>query len=181
MDGGAYLEGRRAGEQLMTMRMDGLPGLGAMNLRMVLRGGRMTTTMNGRSVSTAVPASARHEYGLSGTMIELSRYVKQVRVREGRVVNGEHGATVSGVIDTQDLLKAVTKLQSFTQATGQATPDISDLVEHVGDTRAALFISGRTGLIRSAVVGLTVEDDGDKIDLDITYRLASVNGPVPGL
>jgi hypothetical protein len=182
MDGGAYLKGRRAGEQIMDMRMEGLPGLDGMNLQMVLRGGRMTTTLNGRSSSATVPVSARGRYGLSGTMTELTRYVKEVRVREGRVVNGEHGATVSGVLDTQGLIKAVTRFQSFSRATGQAAPDLSDLVDNVGDTRAALFISGRTGLIRSAVVGLTVDDDnGETIDVEVTYRLASVNRAIAGL
>lgn len=181
MNGGAYLKGRRAGEQLMTMRMEGLPGLAGMNVQMVMRGGQMTMSMNGRRFSTPVPASARQQYDLSATMIELARYVKQVHVREGRVVNGERGATVSGVIDTAGLLKAATKLQSFSRATGQAAPDISELADHLGDTHAALFISSRTGLIRSAVVGLSIENEGKEIDLDVTYRLAGVNRTIPGL
>jgi hypothetical protein len=181
MDGGAYLRGRRAGEQLMTMRMEGLPGLGAMNVQMVMRRGWMTMNMNGRRFSTAVPASAKQQYDLSGTMIELARYVKEVHVREGRIVNGERGATVSGVIDTEGLLKAASKLQSFSQATGRAAPDMSDLADDVSDTHAALFIASRSGLIRSAVIGVTVKAAGEKVALDVTYRLKNVNRAIPGL
>jgi hypothetical protein len=34
---------------------------------------------------------------------------------------------------------------------------------------------------RSAVIGLTVEAGGKKMDLDVTYRLKNVNRAVPGL
>jgi hypothetical protein len=181
LDGGGYLKGRRAGDQVLTMRMEGIPGLGAMNADMVLRGGRLTMSMNGQRTSLTVPASAKQQYDWSSTMLDLARYVKRVQVREGRVVNGEAGATVSGVIDTEGLIKAALKLQSFSQVAGQATPDLSELAEHVSDTRAALFVSSRTGLIRSAVVGLSVEAEGKELELELTYRLNSVNQPIAGL
>ncbi len=181
MDGGGYLKGRRAGDQAMTMRMEGIPGLGTMKADMLLRGGRLTMSLNGQRTSMAVPPSAKAQYDWSSTMLDLARYVKRVQVREGRVVNGERGATVSGVIDTEGLIKAASKLQSFSNVAGQAAPDMSELAEHVGDTRAALFIASRTGLIRSAVVGLTVEAEGKKLAIDVTYRLKSVNRPIAGL
>lgn len=181
MDGGAYLKGRRAGDQVLTMQMEGLPQLGAINMNMVVRRGRLTMNAMGRTFSTEIPASARRQYDWSGTMVDLSRYVKRVKVREGRFVNGEAGSTVSGVIDTAGLLKAVTKLQSFTQATGQATPDMSQAAKHLGDTRAALFIASRSGLIRSAVVTVPVKADGKTLDLELTYRVKTVNRAIPGL
>ena len=181
LDGGAYLKGRRAGDQLMTMRMEGLPDLTAMNMRLLLRGRRLTMTANGRTFSSTVPASARRQYDWSSTMLDLTRYVKDVRVRENRVVNGERGATVSGVIDTEGLLEAASKLRSFSQATGQAAPDLSSLGAEVGDTHAALFVSNRTGLIRSAVVSVGMKAAGKRFDLDVTYRLKHVNRAIPGL
>jgi hypothetical protein len=181
MDGGGYLKGRKAGDQVMSMRLDGVPGLGAMNANMVLRGGRLTMNLNGQQTSLTVPASAKQRYDWSSTMLDLARYVKRVQVREGRVVNGEPGATVSGVIDTEGLIKAASKLQSFSQVAGQSAPDMSELAEHVSDTRAALFVSSRTGLIRSAIVGLSVEAEGKELELDLTYRLKSVNQAIAGL
>jgi hypothetical protein len=155
--------------------------LSAMNMQMVLRGPQMRMSVNGQTFSTPVPASARKQYDWSSSMMELARYVKDVHVREGRVVNGERGSTVSGVIDTEGLLKAAAKLQSLSQATGQAAPDMSDLAENVGDTHAALFIASRTGLIRSAVIGVSMEAAGEKIALDVTYRLKNVNRTIQGL
>lgn len=181
LDGAGYVKGRRAGDQVMTMRMEGIPGLGAMNANMVLRGGRLEVSANGQRTSLTLPESARQQYDWSGTMLDLARYVKRVRVREGRVVNGELGATVSGVIDTEGLIKAASRLQSFSQAAGQSAPDLSEVAEHVSDTRAALFVSSRTGLIRSAVVGLSFEVEGRELTMDLTYRLKSVNRPVAGL
>jgi hypothetical protein len=181
LDGGGYLKGRRAGDQMLSMRIDGIPGASAVTMQMALRRGQMTMNMNGRRISMAVPPASRRQYDFSSTMLELSRYVKEVRVREGRVVNGERGTTVAGVIDTEGLLKAVTKLSSISQATGTATPDLSRLTESIGDTRAALFISSRTGLVRSAVVGLTVELQGKELRLDATYRLKDVNRTIAGL
>ena len=180
VDGAGYLKGRRAGDQVMTMRMDGVPGF-AMNANMVLRGRRMTMTMNGRSFSTAVPAGAKQQYDWSGSVTELARYVKEVRVHENRSANGERGSTVTGVIDTEGLLKAAARLQSWSQVSGAAAPDMSALAENVGDTRAALFVSSRTGLIRSAVINLSLEAGGQEIELDLTYRLKNVNRPVRGL
>jgi hypothetical protein len=181
LDGGGYLKGPRAGDQAMTMRLEGIPTLGAMNAEMILRGGRLTMSVNGQRTSLTVPESAKQQYDWSGTMLDLARYVKRVQVREGRVVNGEAGATVSGVIDTEGLLKAASKLESFSQVAGQSAPDMSELAEHISDTRAALFVSSRTGLIRSAVIGLSAEAGGEELRIDLTYRLKNVNRPIAGL
>ena len=40
MDGGGYFKGRRAGDQLLTMRTDGVPALGAVNMQLLVRRGR---------------------------------------------------------------------------------------------------------------------------------------------
>ncbi|HEX7256251.1 MAG TPA: hypothetical protein VF236_10020 [Gaiellaceae bacterium] len=181
LDGGAYLRGRRAGDQVMTMRMEGLPGVSAMNMSMLLQGRRMSFSVNGQQYSTSVPAQSKAQYDWSSSIVELSRYVKEVRVHEHRVVNGERGATITGVIDTEGLLKAAAKLQSLSRMSGTTTPDMSAFAEHVSDTRAALFVSGRTGLIRSAVVSVSLDAAGKKVDLDLTYRLKHVNRPIPGL
>lgn len=180
MDGGAYMKGARAGDQLLTMRTENVPGVG-LNMRMLLRRGTLTMSINGRNTTIAVPQSARQQYDWSGAMIDLARYVKHVKVREGRVVNGERGVTVAGVIDTEGLLKAATRLAGFSRAAGPAAPDMGELAEAMDDTRIAAFIATRTGLIRSAVITLGMESDGKKADVELTYRLKSVNRAIPGL
>lgn len=178
MNGGGYLKGRRAGDQRLSMRTDGVPGVGAVDMRLLVRGGRVSMTMNGRSYSVPAPAAtATRQSDWSTTMADLARFVKRVKVYENRVVNGERGATVAGVIDTEAMVKmAAAKLSAF-----GATPDFEDAAGKLGDIHAALFVSERTGLIRSAVFTMSMAAQGKKADLELTYRLDSTNTAVPGL
>jgi hypothetical protein len=176
MDGGGYFKGRRAGDQVLTMRTDGVPGIGAVNMRVLVRRGQASMTMNGRSFAMPVPARAKQQYDWSSTMLDLTRYVKDVSVREGRVVNGESGATISGVIDTEAMLKAASKLDVVAQAA-----NLDNFAGSLGDIHAAVFVAQRTGLIRSAVIGMSMEAEGEKADIELTYRLKSTNRAVAGL
>jgi hypothetical protein len=181
MNGGAYLKGRRAGDQVLSMRADGIPGAGSFDARMLIRGRQASMSMNGQRFSMPLTASTKQQFDWSSTMVDLTRYVKQVKVREGRVVNGEHGATITGVIDTAGLLKAVAKLDGFTQVAGASAPKFDAFTDHLSDVRVALFVAERTGLIRSAVVTLALEAEGKKAELELTYRLDSTNRAVAGL
>lgn len=181
IDGAAYTRGPRAGDQVLAMRTEGLPDGFALDMNMTMRGQSVTTTVNGRTTTATVPATVRQQYDFAGTLAELARYVKRVTVREGRVVNGERGATIAGVIDTEGLVKAASRLQALGGAAGSSPAGMDDLAERFGDTRAALFVSERTGLIRSAVVGLTVDGKDGDARVDVTYRLESVNQAIPGL
>lgn len=176
MDGGGYLKGRRAGDQLLTMRTDGVPGMGAFNMQMIVRGRNASMSRNGRRMSVPLPAGAKREYNWSANMLDLARYVKKVKVREGRVVNGERGATIAGVVDTEALVKAAGGLDLFAQAA-----KVDDFAGNLGDIHAAVFVAQRTGLIRSAVISLTMEAGGEKADLELTYRLSSTNRAIAGL
>lgn len=176
MDGGGYLKGRRAGDQLLTMRTDGVPGMGAFTMQMIVRGRNASMSLNGRRMSVPLPAGAKREYNWSANMLDLARYVKKVKVREGRVVNGERGATIAGVVDTEALVKAAGGLDLFAQAA-----KVDDFAGKLGDIHAAVFVAQRTGLIRSAVISLTMEAGGENADLELTYRLSSTNRAIAGL
>jgi hypothetical protein len=178
LDGGGYFKGSRAGDQLLTMRTDGVPALGAVDMQLLVRRGRATMTMNGRHFSLPVPptASANRQYDFSSTMLDLARYVKRVSVREGRVVNGEPGVTIAGVIDTEAMVKALAKLDDFAQAA-----NVDKFTGSLGDIHAAVFVSQRTGLVRSAAITMAIEADGKKADIDVTYRLKTTNRAVAGL
>jgi hypothetical protein len=179
MDGGAYLKGARAGDAAFSMRTEGVPGGQGFKLQGTVRRGHFSMSMNGRRFSlptTGTTTSSPQRLDWSGTMLELARYVKDVKVREGRVVNGERGATISGVIDTRELMKAVAKLNAFTRAA-----NFGDFDGKLGDIHAALFVAERSGLIRSAVVTMSMEAQGQKADLQVTYRLTSTNRAVAGL
>jgi hypothetical protein len=178
MDGGGYLKGARAGDALFSMRTDGVPGGQNFKLQATVRRGRVSMSMNGQHFSTPATGTTSKPGRLdwSGTMLDLAQYVKDVRVREGRLVNGERGATISGVIDTRELLKAVAKLDTFTKAA-----NFGDFDGKVSDIHAALFVADHSGLIRSALITMSMEADGKKADLEVTYRLKSTNRAVAGL
>jgi hypothetical protein len=178
MDGGGYLKGPRAGDALFSMRTDGVPGGQNFTLQATVHRGRVSMSLNGQRFSAPATATKTKPGQLdwSATMLDLAQYVKDVRVREGRVVNGERGATISGVIDTSELLKAVSKLDTFTKAA-----NVGDFDGKVSDIHAALFVAERSGLIRSAVITMSMEADGKKADLEVTYRLKSTNRAIAGL
>lgn len=179
--GGAYLKGRRAGDQILSLRAEGVPGTGSFDARMLIRGRRASMTMNGQRFSMPLTASTKQQFDWSSTMVGLTRYVKRVKVLEGRVVNSEPGATITGVIDTAGLLKAFMKLDSLKRFAGPSAPKVDGLADHLGDVRVALFVAQRSGLIRSAVVNLGIDADGKKAELELTYRLASTNREIAGL
>jgi hypothetical protein len=176
MDGGGYLKGRRAGDQRLSMRTEGVPGVGAVDMELLVRGGQLSMTMNGRTYSVPRSSSTSGQTNWATTMADLTRFVKRVKVYDNRVVNGEAGATVNGVIDTEAMVEAAARLNAF-----GSVPNIDGALDKLGDIHAALFVSKRTGLIRSAVITMSMEAQGKQADVEVTYRLDSTNSAVPGL
>lgn len=176
MDGGGYLKGRRAGDQRLSMRTEGVPGVGAVDMELLVRGGQLSMTMNGRTYSVPRSSSTSGQTNWATTMADLTRFVKRVKVYDNRVVNGEAGATVSGVIDTEAMVEAAARLNAF-----GSVPNIDGALDKLGDIHAALFVSKHTGLIRSAVITMSMEAQGKQADVEVTYRLDSTNSAVPGL
>jgi hypothetical protein len=107
-------------------------------------------------------------------------YAESIGVEDGRYELVEYGATIAGVIDTEELLTALAGLQPLARAAGRSAPDFGDLAD-VSDIRAAVFVAERTGLIRSAAISLTMGAAGKKAKIDFTYRLKSTNTKIPGL
>lgn len=179
VDGGGYMKGPRAGDGIFAMHTEDVPGVN-FNLEGVVRHGQVSMNVNGRRFSMPAPASAKQQFDWSGTMLDLAGYVKQVRVHEGRVAHGEFGSTITGVIDTEELLEALAGLQPLARAAGRSAPGLGDLA-NIGDIRAAVFVAERTGLIRSAVISLTMKAKGKTAKIDFTYRLKSTNTKIAGL
>lgn len=179
VDGGGYMKGPRAGDAIFTMHTEDVPGVN-FNLEGVVRRGQVSMSVNGQHFSMPAPASANQQFDWSGTMLDLAGYVKEVHVHEGRVAGGEFGATITGVIDTEELLEALAGLQPLARAAGRSAPDLGDLA-NVGDIRAAVFVPESTGLIRSAVISLTMKSKGKTAKIDFTYRLKSTNTKIAGL
>jgi hypothetical protein len=177
MEGGGYLKGRRAGDQYMSMRGEGLPV--PMQFEMTSVGGRATVRVNGRSQSfpRSPGAASSQSSNWAAVVGDLAKYVKSVDVRGNQVVAGRRGSMVSGVIDTGGLLKAAAGMNVLSQASG-TRPALDEMAKNLGDTRVVLFIADRTHLIRSAAITLELKGAGQKAKVELFYSLRGVNRPV---
>jgi hypothetical protein len=174
VSGGGYLRGPRAGDLTMSMSVEGLPAtVGEQTFDLVLRRGRPFIRHGGvwRELPAGTPMSERNEV-LRG--LDLTRYVKDVRVSEGPVFDGQPTDQIVGVVDTAGLVQGVV------EAAASAAPlaGLPDLSKHLGDTQVTLFLSQTTHLPVRALLDLAVEADGKSIELHFGFGLMKINEPV---
>lgn len=182
MDGGAQLKGRRAGDQFLRIRAEGLPadlGMKGNLMLMVKRGNQMTFTVAGRTQVLPAPRELAADTNAWGSLasLDLASCVESVDVQERRNLNGEPATRIAGTIDTACLLRSLARLSGLGSAVGQGL-DTDKLGDAVGDVRATLFISDRSHLLIGGLVSLTAHAQSRTMDVQFSYRLTSVNEPV---
>lgn len=182
MEGGAVMKGKRAGDQFLRMRAEGLPaqlGLNGDLMLMVRRGDRLTMNMGGRTQTLPAPAdlSAQTQAWGSLASLDLVSCVKDVDVEEGRSLNGEPAARIAGTIDTECVVRSLMKLSGLGSLAGSSV-DTSKIGDTLGDVRATLFVSDRTHLLIGGLISLTAHAQDRTVDVQFSYRLTSVNQPV---
>lgn len=165
--------------EYLSMRASGIPGAESFSMQMLLKGGRAWTDIGGRWQSLPAPQGlgAGGSFG-ADAFRQLARHVKEVRVTEGQIVDGTSVTTIGGEIDTQGMLEAFTKLGSVAGGLDGLSLDVSKLGIELGDIEALLTIDESTGLLSAAFVAFSLEAEGQEIDLELRYRLTSVNEPV---
>jgi hypothetical protein len=179
MRGGGYMKGKRAGDMFVEATSSG--AFAGFDFGVVAVGNRAHLRMNGDWRALPRPASLRQETSQdlgSAALLELARYVKKVNVTEHQFIDGEPTAIVSGTVDTAGLVNAMAKLNGVAGLAGDSAPNVSDFADSLGDTRATLALSEKTHLVRAAVVSISAEAQGKKVDLQLVYRLRDVNKPV---
>jgi hypothetical protein len=162
--------------QWLALRSSGIPNGGDLAMEMVVRGGRAWMNMGGGWRSTPVPAGS----GSNGTMNaaafqELARYVKDVRVTEHQLIAGKSVTTIAGDIDTEAMIEAFADLGSLAEGTSL---DLSKLGLDIGDIHAVLTIDERTHLLDTAYITFSMSAEGKSAEIELRYRLATVNKPV---
>jgi hypothetical protein len=167
-------------EGYMSMRASGVPGAGtgAFAFDVVVRGGEIWMAADGdwqKLPAAAAQAPPSTSLG-PAAFAELARHVKAVRVTENQLLENRPVAIVAGEIDTAGLVASLAKLGGL----GELAPglDVNELGSGIGDIEAVLTIDEQTGLLSSALVTLSIEADGQKAELRLTYRLTSWNEPV---
>ena len=167
MRGGGYEKGDRAGDAYVSMSSSDVPGLGSMTI--VTHGDMLWVKAGGQW--TRVPAPGGQADPLAG--FDLTSYVKDVRVDEGVMVDGEPTDRITGVIDTSAALGGLLGTLGGTGAAG--LDSASDIF---GDVRAVLYVSETTHLPMRTLVDLPMKVAGEKITMHMDLVLTSVNEPV---
>ena len=159
-----------------SMRASGVPDGGDIAMEVLVRGGRAWLKDGGRWQAMPAPTVT----GTSGTLSaaafqQLARYVKDVRVSEHQLIQGQLVTTIAGEIDTAGMIESFAKLGSFAEGTSF---DLSKLGVDVGDIRAVLTIDERTQLLDTVFITFAMSAEGKRVAIDLRYRLASANEPV---
>jgi hypothetical protein len=182
MEGGALLKGKNAGDQFLRLRAEGLPrelGMGGEVMLMVKRGERMAITAGGQTQEHRVPTELTGDTKAWGSLasLELASCVEKVDVEEGRNLNGEPATRIAGTVDTACLLRSLVKLSGLGSLAGRSL-DTDKLGDSVGDIKATLFVSERSHLLIGGLVSVNAHAQGKALDVQLSYRLTSVNEPV---
>jgi hypothetical protein len=169
MHGGGYEKGKHAGEAYMTMTSDDVPGLGSMTV--VIRRDVLYVKAGGTWSRVPAPAGQTGADPMAG--FDLTRYVTDVRVEEGVVVEGEPMARITGVIDTSAAIDGLLGTLGGTGAGG-----LGEASDVLGDIRAVLYVSETTHLPMRTLVDMPMSIAGEKIAMHMDIVITGVNKPV---
>jgi hypothetical protein len=174
IDGATAPEG-----EWISIRGKGLPGVEDLSAEVVRRGTRAWTRLGGRWESMPVPAGAVSGGSLDVAAFQgLTQHVKDVRVTEHQVVGGRTVSVIAGEIDTKGMLEALMKLGSVAGESQGFSLDFAELGLELGDIKATLTIDEGTRLLTSALITFAVDAKGERLELELRYRLTSANEPV---
>jgi hypothetical protein len=174
MTGGGYVKGKRAGDVYAIITAE---NVGFRDLVLVQRDGRLTASIDGqRQPTLPAPATA----GNPIKVLDIGRYVKDVSVEHGKLIDGEPMTKLAGVIDTADLVRE--SLSAIGEVTTLGGSDF-DLADALGDTRVVLYIADATHLPMRGLVDMPVKAGEEEFELHLDFAYTSINKRVafPGL
>jgi hypothetical protein len=161
MRGGGYVNGKHAGDYYLVATADNLP---FRDLAVTKQSGRISMTVDGLPVANA-PAQA--DGGNPLKVADLSQYVKDVKVEHGRVIDGQSMVKITGVIDTAGLAKGL--LGDVASGSGL---DFSDALN---DTRVVVYLSEATHLPERGLIDMSIELDGQTVEMHLDFAYTSYN------
>jgi hypothetical protein len=167
MHGGGYQKGNRAGESYVTVSSSNVPGMGSMTI--VIRRNALYVKAGGSW--SRVPAAADQASADPLAGFDLTRYVTDVRVEEGLMVEGEPMNRITGVIDTSSALSGLFGTLGGAGGLGEAS-------EVLGDIRAVLYVSQTTHLPMRTLVDMPMNVVGQKIVMHMDLIITGVDKPL---
>jgi hypothetical protein len=174
-NGGTYLKGERAGDMLMDVKLSAPVALSFQTMRIAKVGKSGWVEMDGRR--TALPASvgvATQSSPLGG--FDITRYVKDVKVEGGQVLNGKPVTKIVGILDTASLVGGMAKLANVPAAAG-----LPNLDGTVGDTRVVIFVDDATHLLVAALADLSLGGKAGDVKLHLDLAITGINRPIAAL
>jgi len=174
MSGGGYAKGPNAGDVVMDMSLSSSVPLPVSSMEFAKVGDSAWVEIDGKR--TAVPVTAfGGQTGSTNPLgsFDLTRYVKDVSVETGQVLDGKSVTKITGILDTAALVQGLGSLGGASSAAG-----LPDLSGKVGDTRAVIYIDDTTHLLVTALADLTLHGDGGDVTMHLDVAITGVNQPV---
>jgi hypothetical protein len=104
---------------------------------------------------------------------DFAEYVKDVDLDEDAEVDGKTAVKITGVIDTAALFDGL--LGQLGAVGGGPMPDFSEML---GDTRVVIYLSQESHLPLRMLLDLSMEIEGEEVDMHLDYAITNVNEPV---
>jgi hypothetical protein len=174
-NGGGYLRGKRAGDLVMNVKVSAPVAVPFQTLRVAKIGNSTSVEVDGRR--TDLPASAGGAAQSSPlAAFDITRYVKDVKVEGGQVLDGRPVTKIVGILDTASLIAGMAKLSNVPGASG-----LPNLNGTVGDTRVVIYVDDATHLLVAALADLSLGGDAGDPKLHLDLAITGTNRPVAGL
>jgi hypothetical protein len=155
------------GAFFMTMKAPDIPEFP--ETTMVVRGDEAWMQLDGGWQPVPIPPT--QATGIE--QFDFAEYVKDVDLDEDAEVDGKPAVKITGVIDTAALFDGL--LGQLGAVGGGPMPDLSEML---GDTRAVIYLSQESHLPLRMLLDLTMEIQGEEVDMHLDYAITNVNEPV---
>ena len=175
LTGGGYMKGEHAGDFSMSMTLSAPVALPFSSMQVAHVGSSTWMDVGGKRVSLPSSSTGTGATG-SGNLLQsfdLTRYVKDVTVDGGEVLNGKPVTKITGVLDTAALLQGLSSFGSAMSSTG-----LPDLGGHVSDTRVVIYIDDATHVLTAALADFSVKADGEEARMHLDVAVTGINQPV---
>jgi hypothetical protein len=174
-NGGTYLKGKRAGDMVMNVKVSAPVALPFQTMRVAKIGRRAWLEVDGRRTDLPTSTGIAAQSSPLGAF-DITRYVKDVNVEGGQVLNGKPVTKIVGILDTQSLLAGMAKLGHMPGAVG-----LPNLDGTVGDTRVVIFVDDATHLLVAALADVSLGGEAGSVKLHLDLAIAGINRPVAAL
>jgi hypothetical protein len=174
-NGGTYLKGKHAGDMVMNVKVSAPVALPFQAMRVAKVGKSAWVEVDGRRTDLPASTGVAASSSLLGAF-NVTRYVKDVKVEGGQVLNGKPVTKIVGVLDTPSLIAGMAKLGNMPGVAG-----LPNLDGTVGDTRVVMFFDDATHLLVAALADLSLGGKAGSVKLHLDLAIAGIDRPVAGL